>query len=262
MSHGSSEQALPANKARRVFKLFEDNTISYIFAKNKNDEAKMRYCDEQEENILIMLTTPEEVEAFDAIFFAEYKEYIYNEIHDPTFDMIESATLAEYHAFAMRNFSAEEVYHNKHDPNHEVFKDDKIWYSFYHMSEVDGENIFEIWEHDDFDIPSRRHRVHTAFKKLLVEIPKVLDGIEGSEDRYCLDILLMAEYKELVYRSTYEPSSFNQDDQKHLDNLETLVAGHYDPYFIANHKHIPEHYIFDKEYKFYTELESQGLDVL
>lgn len=247
-------------KARNVFEQFESITISYVFAQNKGDTEKMQECNDREMKILDILETDEEQEAFDALFLAEYKEMIYDSIYDPTFKKVESDILAEYHAYAMRNFDIDYLYESKHDPFHFVFDGytGKYSYSFHYMLEVEGKNVFEIWEHPDF----ARQNIKKNVQDILAGKP--IHDIR--DDEYNKDIdafhnLLMAEYKELVYRSIYD-ESFTDADNNRLDRIDEYVYYNLADDFVKEHKHNPDHYIFDHPYKFYTELESKGLDVL
>ena len=144
-------QTAARNKAKDVFERFEKLTTAYVFAKNKNDTDKMDECNVKEAELLNMLETDEEYDAFDTLFLAEYKELMFDSIHDPTFLSVDYDIFKEYHNFAMRNFDEDYLYDTKHDPTHFVFEGNTKWYSFYHMVEADGKNIFDMLDNNHIE---------------------------------------------------------------------------------------------------------------
>jgi hypothetical protein len=138
--------------AEQMFQKFEDNTISLVFAKNKNDVEKQRECEGTERKIINNLLdgSVELYDFFMLLFIAEYKDRTYWSVCDIHFDRIESDILAEYKRIFSKNCIWDSMAKSHiHDPKHIVFEGKH--YHFYDMLECNGYNILTMTEDEICD---------------------------------------------------------------------------------------------------------------
>jgi hypothetical protein len=157
LSETNENITLMKNKysAEHLYDKLNKSVTSLVCAKDRQDKDKEESSKEKIANVFDVLknSSNEIYDYFCMLLMTEYKEMIYNSICDPTFEKIEADILREYDNIIDND---EDLYYialeHYHDPNHVVFQNKPSWYSFYHMAEVNGLNIIEMYEtgnHDD-----------------------------------------------------------------------------------------------------------------
>jgi hypothetical protein len=93
---------------------------------------------------------------------------------------------------------------------------------------------------------------------------KMMEEIKASPIATLFTMLLIAEFKELVYESIFFPH-FDQYDNDRMCGLERVIKTYYGDDVLENHIHDPEHFLFNDgrhHYMFYERYEAHGTKIL
>jgi hypothetical protein len=140
------------NKCQDLFNQLENNCIKLVFAKNKDNEEVIKTCTQTENELVKTVLTCDEANYCKIFFLSEYKEQVYNSIHDPYFERIEQDVFNEIERIIESMYTYEDIYQHHHDQQHFLFKDK--FYSFFEFVESKDINIMDSYnnteEYDDF----------------------------------------------------------------------------------------------------------------
>jgi hypothetical protein len=146
------EQCDVKNKCQNLFNKIENNCIKLVFAKNRDNKETITKCAEIEKELIQEALTCNEAVYVKMFFLSEYKEQIYNSMHDPYFERIENDVFNELNRIINSMYTYEDIYQYQHEQNHFLFKNK--FYSFFEFVESKGVNIIDSWnnteEYDDF----------------------------------------------------------------------------------------------------------------
>jgi hypothetical protein len=133
--------------AKTMLSMLESNTLALVYAKKHKNKDKNKLCAEKEQEIIASLNaaTPDELDCFTRLFFAEFKE-IYHRSHTKSdFESFENNLMLEYERIIYNHHMwNNEICFHTHDPNHYMFKDKS--YNFYDEIESKGDNIFIVYD--------------------------------------------------------------------------------------------------------------------
>jgi hypothetical protein len=125
---------------KKVFAIYQqiiENTIKLIYARESLflDQVGISLADEKE--ILRLLETEAEIEAFRELLIAEYKNLLYDNIFCPHFSIIDTLTMREYKRIIGENYSSNVLQNHIHNPQYFVFEKSSE-YLFYREFESNG----------------------------------------------------------------------------------------------------------------------------
>ena len=89
----------------------------------------------------------------------------------------------------------------------------------------------------------------------------VIANITNEEVKAGVMNLMIAEYKELVFKKISYPDLFNYIDSHYMSHLKSLIPR----VMLAAHKHNPHHHIFQNDYRyymFYRHYQKKGKNIL
>lgn len=141
-----------AEDIRSMFNKFDRNLISIVFAKAGTDKDKLNAHWKIHNEILASVNQTDEEfqECFFDLVVSEYKEYLYKNLFDPCFEIIERDIMLEYGEFIDSKEELQEIlFNHRHDPTHFLFNDGKAPYDFYEIVESRGYSILELDESEE-----------------------------------------------------------------------------------------------------------------
>jgi hypothetical protein len=149
------EQYKRKHDVQKLFKEFDSNIVSLVFAIMNDDTNKIVACEQKKEEFFnrIYELDEETQDCFFRLLIANYKEYIYGNLCDPAFSGIEFRILSEYDKLiSADDYIFNIAYNHEHDPTHYLFNDGQNYFQFYEFVERKGYYIMDMWESDQYPV--------------------------------------------------------------------------------------------------------------